>query len=113
MSYSRYFSADDVEHGGDVGGQAFLALALVEVDAAADREGRVDAPRVDADGLGEIVGHLVVGGEMVGLAAHRPAGVHRRQHALVLQALQDGRNAGRQVVVEQDGAGVEAVQPSR
>jgi len=47
---------------------------------------------------------------VVGLAAHGPAGVQRRQHDLVAQALQDGRDASRQVVVEQDGTGVEAVQ---
>ena len=105
------FFADQIEHRGDVGGQAVFTLALMEIDTATDRKCRVDAPRVDADRLGEIIGHFVISGEMVGLAAHRPAGMDRRQHDLFVQALQDGRNAGRQIVVEQDGAGIETLQP--
>ena len=47
---------------------------------------------------------------MVALAAHAPARVQRRQHVLLVQVLQNARRAGRQVVVEQDGAGVEILQ---
>ena len=102
------FFLDDVEYGSDVGGQAFLALPFVEVDRAADREGRVDAPRVDADGYREIIGDLVVGREMVGFAAHRPAGVQRRQHVLFVETGEDLGNARREVVIEQDGTRLEA-----
>jgi hypothetical protein len=38
--------------------------------------------------------------------------MQRRQHELLVEALQHFRNAGRQVVVEQDGAGVE-IRPAR
>ena len=76
----------------------------MEIDTATDRKCRVDAPRIDADRLGEVVGYFVVSGEMVGFSAHRPAGMDRRQHDLLMQALQNGRDAGRQIVVEQDGA---------
>jgi hypothetical protein len=46
--------ADAVEHRGDLVGQLLLAGAGVEVEAAAGVEGRVDAPRVDADGGAEV-----------------------------------------------------------
>jgi hypothetical protein len=100
-----------LEDGGNVGSQALLALALVEIDAATDGKGRVDAPRVDADIPGEVAGHFVVGGKVVGLAAHRPTGVERRKDELLVQVAQDIRDSGREIVVEQDGAGVEAVEP--
>ena len=48
---------------------------------------------------------------MVGLAAHRPTGVERRKDELLVQVAQDIRDSGREIVVEQDGAGVEAVEP--
>ena len=48
---------------------------------------------------------------MVALAAHRPARMQRRQQVLLVQVFQDAGRAGRQVVVEQDGAGVEVLQP--
>jgi hypothetical protein len=71
----------------------------------------IDHPRVDVDQLAELLGHLVVGGQVVALAADRPAGVHRRQQRLLVDVFQDGRHAGRQIVVEQDGAGIEILQP--
>ena len=44
---------------------------------------------------------------MVRLAARRPAGMQRRQHELAAEPLEDLRHPGREVIVEQDGAGVE------
>ena len=91
--------------------QAVGAGAVAEVDLAAAREHRVDQPRVHAQQLGELLRHFFVGLEVVGLAPHRPAGVQRRQQVLLVQVLQHLGHAGRQVVVEQDGAGVEVLQP--
>ena len=105
------FFPHDVEYGSDIGGQAILALTFVEVDAAADREGRIDAPGIDADFLGEVSGHFVIGGEMIGFPAHGPAGVERRQDELFVEVLENFRDAGRKVVVEQDRARVETIEP--
>jgi hypothetical protein len=44
---------------------------------------------------------------MIGLAPHRPPCVDGRQHKLLVQVPQYVRDAGRQVVVEQNGAGIE------
>ena len=47
---------------------------------------------------------------MIRLAAYRPAGVQRWQDELFVKILEYFRDAGGQVVVEQDRAGVEAVE---
>jgi hypothetical protein len=39
--------------------------------------------------------------------------VQRRQDELLVEVLQDVRDAGRQIVVEQDRAGVEILEPER
>ena len=62
------FFADQGQNPFHVGGQTLLALPFVEVDVSANREIRVDPPRVDADQLGEFVSNFVVSGEVVGLA---------------------------------------------
>jgi hypothetical protein len=72
-------------------------------------ENRVHHPRVDADQPREILGHAVVGVEVVGLAPRGPAGHERRQHRL-LDAAQDRRDAAREVVVEQDRARIESLE---
>ena len=82
----------------------------MEVDAATDREGGVDAPGIDADFLGEAGGHFVISGEMIGFPPHGPAGMERRQHELLVEVAQDFRNACRKIVVEQDGARVETIE---
>lgn len=94
----------------DLGRQAFLAGALLEVDLAADAELGVDAPRVDADRGGELARHAVVAFGVLGLAARMPACVQRRDQPLLVQALEHRRNPRRQVVVEQHRAGAETVQ---
>ena len=91
--------------------QAFGAGAVAEVDLAAAREHRVDQPGVHAQQLGELLRHLFIGLEVVGLAPHGPAGVQRRQQVLLVQVLQHLGDAGRQIVVEQDGARIEVLQP--
>jgi hypothetical protein len=65
------------------------------------------APRIDAQQLAEALGDLLVAAEVVALAPHRPARVHRRQQVLLVEVLQDARRAGREVAVEQDRAGIE------
>ena len=47
---------------------------------------------------------------MVGFSAHRPAGMQRWQQELLVQVAQDVRDAGRKIVVEQDGARVEVLE---
>ncbi|MNR01196.1 hypothetical protein D3C85_1169940 [compost metagenome] len=89
-------------------GQLVLALARLEVEALGGEEVGVDQPRVDRQHLREVGDHLVVGGKVVGLAPHRPAGVQRRQQVL-FDVLQDVGQAGGEVVVEQHDAGAEAV----
>mmetsp|Transcript_59389 Transcript_59389/g.140279 ORF Transcript_59389/g.140279 Transcript_59389/m.140279 type:complete len:1259 (-) Transcript_59389:615-4391(-) len=92
-----------------VGGglQRLQALLAVQVDAL---EHRRDQPGVHAQQLGKALGHFLVGPEMLALAPHAPAGVQRRQQVLLMQAHQLRRRAAGQVVVEQDGAGVEALE---
>jgi hypothetical protein len=80
------------------------------VDLAAGGEQRVDQPGVDAQQLAEALAHFLVALEVPALAPHRPAGLQRRQQVLLVQVFQDARRAGGQVVVEQDGAGVEVLQ---
>ncbi len=99
------------QHAVDRFGQTVFAVALVEVDLAALGEVGVEHPRIDADELGEFFRHIVIRVEVLGLAPHGPAGMQRWQQVLLMQTLQDGRDAARQIVVEQDGAGVEVFQP--
>jgi hypothetical protein len=73
-------------------------------------EHRVDQPGVDAQQLAEALGHFFVALEMLALAAHAPARMQRRQQVLLVQVFQNAGRAGGQVVVEQDGAGVEILQ---
>ncbi len=86
-------------------------VLVAEVDLAALRVHRVDEPRVHAQQLGELLRHFLVAAQVIRLAPHRPAGVQRRQQVLLVQAFQHLRHAAGQVVVEQDGAGVEVLQP--
>ncbi len=95
-------------HGGAKG---LDAGAFAEVQAFAVAEERMDEPGVDAQELAEALGHLLVALEMAALAAHSPAGMQGRQQVLLVQFLQDAWRAGGQVVVEQDGAGVEVLEP--
>jgi hypothetical protein len=92
-----------------VGGrlQRLQALLAVQLDAL---EHRRDEPGVHAQQLAEALGHLLVGAEVLALAPHRPASVQRRQQVLLVQAHQLRRRAVGEVAVEQDGAGVEALE---
>ncbi len=110
MPYSLYLRADLAEQRLGVAHQALGARAVGEVHLAAARVHRIDEPRVHAEQLGELLRHLFVGGEVVRLPADRPAGVQRRQQVLLVQALEDLRDPAREVVVEQDRAGVEVLQ---
>ena len=104
-------AADLAEQRFGVAHQAFLPRAIGEIHFAATREQRVNEPRVHAEQLGEFLRDLFIGLEVIRLAPHRPAGVQRRQQVLLVDVLQYLRDAGRQVVVEQDRAGVEVLQP--
>ena len=95
----------------DVGAQAFAAAGLADVDLAAAGEQRVDEPRVDAEQLAEALAHFFIALEVAALAPHAPAGLQRRQQVLLVQVFQNARRAGREVVVQQDGAGVEVLEP--
>jgi len=54
---------------------------------------------------------IAIGGEVVRLQARRPAGMQRWQQGLHrVQALERFGHAGGKIIVEQDGAGVEALQ---
>ena len=94
----------------DVVAQAFAAARLVDVDLAAAGEHGVDQPRVDTEQLAKALAHFFVAAEVAALAPHAPAGLQRRQQVLLVQLFQNARRAGRQIVVEQDGAGVEVLQ---
>ena len=110
MPYSLVLAADLAEQRVGVAHQALGARAVAEVDLAAAGEHRIDQPRIHAQQLGELLRHLFIGREMVGLAANGPAGMQRRQEVLLVQAFENLRDAGRQVVVEEDRAGVEILQ---
>ncbi len=109
MPYSAVLCPDLVQQGVHLFGQAFLSLALLEIDLAAGGEQGVDQPGIELHQLGKFLGHLAVGGEVGGFAAGGPAGVKGGNDRLV-QALQHFRHAGGKVVVEQDGAGVVVVE---
>jgi len=47
---------------------------------------------------------------VIGFAAHRPAGMQGRQQALFVDVFEDGGQARRQIVVQQDGARIEVFQ---
>ena len=68
-------------------------------------------PGVQAQQLAEALADLVVGLEVPALAAHMPASMQRRQQQLPLQVFEDARDAGAEVIVDQDGAGIEVPQP--
>ena len=91
--------------------QGFHAPPLGQVNVFALGKHRVDQPRVNPQQLAKALGNLFIGLEMVRLAAHRPAGVQRRQQVLLVQVFQHAGRAGRQVVVEQNSAGIEVFQP--
>ncbi len=110
MPYSLYLRRILAEQRLDVPLDALDALAFGEIDLAALREHRIDEPGVHAQQLGELLGHLLVALEVVALAPHRPAGMQRRQQVLLVQVVEHPGQPGRQVVVEQDGAGVEVLQ---
>ena len=95
----------------DVALDTLHAFGGLEVHLTAAAVQRVDQPRVHAQQLGELLGHLFITLEVARLAPQRPAGMQRRQQVLLVQAMQRTRDALRQVVVEQDGAGVEVLQP--
>ena len=59
---------------------------LLNNDLAALREHRVDEPRVHAEQLGEFLRHFLVALEVMGLPAHRPAGMQRRQQVQIGRA---------------------------
>ena len=90
--------------------QRFLTGALLEIDAFDVREVRIDHPRIDLDHLRELLRDVVITGEVRRFAANGPAGMQRRQQILLVQIFQHGRNAARQVVVQQDRARVEILQ---
>ena len=54
---------------------------------------------------------MVISGEMIGFSPHGPTGMEGWQDELLMQIFQDVRDACRQVVVEQNGAGIEAIEP--
>ena len=98
--------ASALEHLAHGLGQTLLAGTRLEIHAAADAPEGVDHPRIDADEVGELGGDIVVETEVLALAAAVPAGLGRRHDGLV-DATQDVRHAGGEVVVEQHHAGVE------
>ena len=69
-----------------------------EIHLATMREIRIDEPGIDVEQLGELIRHAVVSGEMLRLAPRGPACLQRRQNVL-LQILQDVRNARGKVLV--------------
>ena len=91
--------------------QHVQALGRGQVQFADQRVHRVDQPRVHAQQLGKLLGHLFVVLQVRVLAARRSRGVQRRQQVLLVQAAHQRRRAGREFVVEQDRAGVEVLQP--
>jgi hypothetical protein len=101
------FDADLLEQRGDVRREAVLAFARLEVDLSAACEVRVDQPGVDLDQRREFAYDFVIPAAVIRLAADRPARVQRREQHLLVKALQDRRNTRREVVVQQDRAGIE------
>ena len=59
-------------------------------------------PRIDLDHLRELLRDVVIAGEMRRFTANGPARMQRRQQILLVQIFQHGRNAARQVIVQQD-----------
>ncbi len=94
----------------DVRAQRLESGRLAQVDGAAVHEHRVDEPGVDADQLAEALAHVFVALVVTALAPHRHARLQRWQQVLLVQVFQDAGCASGQVVVEQDGAGIEVLQ---
>jgi hypothetical protein len=82
-----------------VADQAFLALALHEIDLAAVAEQRIHPPGIDAGDLAELGRDVAVVTEVLGLETRMPAGAERRHDGL-FDALENRGDAGRQIVVQ-------------
>ena len=93
-----------------IAGQAVHARALVKVHVAAAVKHRVNQPRVDAQQLAKALGDFFIALKMLALAPHMPARVQGRQQVLLVQVFQNAGDARRQVVVEQNRAGVKVLE---
>ena len=95
----------------DLLGQAFHAHAIGEGRClrCARTAGWISQGSMPSS-LPKQLGHFLVALEMAALAAHAPACMQGRQQVLLVQLLDDARHAGGQVVVEQDGAGIEILE---
>jgi len=98
------------ELGGGVGEPVFPFLAL-EIQAGHDAVRRNEVPGIESDRLGEVGGDAGVDLGVVRFAPRVPARHQGRDHVLLAESAQNRWHAGREVVVEQDGAGVEVGEP--
>ena len=86
--------------------QLLDALFVGKIDFTAVGKHRVNQPVVNAHQLGKALGDFFVGFVVVGFVAYRAAGVQRWQQVLLVQVFKNAGDAGRQIVVQQNRAGV-------
>src|SRR5581483_4711949 len=100
------FFSDRGQHFIDEGRQAVLAFALLKIDVSAIAEDGVNQPRIDVQHFGKFGSDAAVMGKVVRLTPVTPAEGRWRDDRL-LQAFENGRTAGRKIVIEQHQTGVE------
>jgi hypothetical protein len=83
---------------------------LQQIHALALVKHWVDQPRVNAQQLAQPLGNLFVTLEMLALAACGPARMQWRELVLLVDLLQNARNARTEIVVQQNGARVKIFQ---
>jgi hypothetical protein len=110
MPYSLYLRRTLVSIASTLDLTQSSPLALVEVDLAAAALHRVDEPGVHAQQLGELLGHFFVALEVPALAPHGQPACSGGSRYCSCRCCSTG-HAGGEVVVEQDGAGVEVLEP--
>ena len=94
-----------------LGAQAVHALTLGKIDLTTVGEQGVDQPRVNAQQLAKALGNFFVVFEMHALASHCPARMQRWQEVLLVQVFQNAWNPCREVVVQQNSAGIKVLEP--
>ena len=82
-----------------------------QVHVVAGFKAWIDEPVVNPDEFAKAPRQLFVALEVRALAPQGPTGLQRREQVLLVKVFEDAGNAGVQVVVEQDRAGVEVFHP--